>query len=130
MAVTAVISNLSPNSGTIGTHVQINGMNFVQGGIHAVVRFAPNQIATTVFSYSNTQIIVAVPAGSTTGNVFLEFPGGNSNTKLFTVGGSSSPNITSLSPNNGGVNTAVTVNGTNFGAVQNSSTVKFNGVVA
>lgn len=130
MPVTANITSLSPTSGTIGTHVQINGMSFVQGGIHAVVRFAPNQIATTVFSYTNTQIVVAVPAGSTTGNVFLEFPGGNSNSKLFTITGSSSPVLTSLSPSNGGIGIAVTIHGMNFGTAQNGSTVTFNGIPA
>ena len=40
------------------------------------------------------------------------------------------PNITSLSPATGPVGSPVTVNGTNFGATQNLSTVTFNGVAA
>jgi len=130
MPVTANITSLNPTSGTVGTHVQINGMNFVQAGVHAVVRFAPNQIASTVFSYTNTSIVVAVPAGATTGNVFLEFPNGDSNGKPFNVSAPATPTITSLTPNHGGIGTAVTIAGTNFGASQGSSFVTFNGVVA
>lgn len=130
MAVTATISSLNPTSGTVGTHVQINGMNFVQGGLHGVVVFASGVQATTVFSYSNTQIIVAVPAGAVTGNVFVEFPAGNSNTKPFTITTPPTPTITSLTPSNGGIGIAVTIGGTNFGSVQNSSTVTFNGIPA
>lgn len=130
MAVTANITSVSPSSGTVGTHVQINGMNFVQGGLHAVVVFSNNQNASTVFSYTNTQIIVAVPAGAVTGTVFLEFPGGNSNSKPFTISAPATPTITSLSPSNGGIGIAVTIHGTNFGSVQNSSTVTFNGIPA
>lgn len=130
MAVTAVISSVSPTSGTVGTNVQINGSNFVQGGLHAVVVFSNNVNATTVFSYTNTQIIVAVPPGAVTGTVFLEFPGGNSNSKPFTITTPPTPNISSLNPSNGGIGIAVTINGTNFGAAQNASTVTFNGIEA
>src|SRR5208337_3178725 len=37
------------------------------------------------------------------------------------------PSITSLNPTSGAVGTAVTITGTNFGATQGTSTVKFNG---
>jgi hypothetical protein len=40
------------------------------------------------------------------------------------------PNITSLNPTSGPINTLVTIAGTNFGASQNASTVTFNGVQA
>jgi hypothetical protein len=130
MAVTAVITSLNPTSGPIGTHVQINGSNFIQAGLHGVVVFPTNVDATTVYSYSNTQIIVAVPPGATTGNVFIEFPGGNSNSKPFNVSAPTTPTISSLNPSNGGIGIAVTVNGTNFGATQNTSTVTFNGIAA
>ena len=45
-------------------------------------------------------------------------------------GGGTSPNITSLSPTSGPVGTPVTIIGTNFGAMQGTSTVKFNGTTA
>jgi hypothetical protein len=40
------------------------------------------------------------------------------------------PSISSISPTSGTVGTAVTINGTNFGATQGTSTVKFNGTTA
>src|SRR6185503_15273091 len=40
------------------------------------------------------------------------------------------PNIANLSPATGSIGTPVTVNGSNFGTMQNLSTVTFNGVVA
>ncbi len=40
------------------------------------------------------------------------------------------PNITNLSPSTGSVGTPVTINGSNFGALQSLSTVTFNGVTA
>jgi hypothetical protein len=46
----------------------------------------------------------------------------------FTPG--ATPNVTSLSPYTGGVGTAVTIYGTDFGASQGSSTVTFNGLSA
>src|SRR6516162_8979143 len=42
-------------------------------------------------------------------------------------GGTPGPSISSLSPNTGVVGTVVTIMGTNFGATQGTSTVKFNG---
>src|SRR5580765_3651723 len=39
------------------------------------------------------------------------------------------PNISSVSPNNGVIGASITINGTNFGAVKGTSTVKFNGVL-
>jgi IPT/TIG domain len=130
MPVTAVISSVNPVSGMVGTHVQITGSNFVQGGIDAVVVFSNNVNATSVFSYTSTQIIVAVPTGAVTGTVYLEFPGGNSNSKPFTVTAPLTPNISSLSPSNGGVGISVSVNGTNFGPSQGSSTITVNGLNA
>jgi RHS repeat-associated protein len=40
------------------------------------------------------------------------------------------PNVDSLSPYSGGVGTSVTINGTDFGTTQGTSTVTFNGVLA
>jgi IPT/TIG domain len=130
MPVTANITSINPTTGTVGTTVQLNGMNFVQGGLHGVVIFTNNKNATTVLSYTNTTIVVAVPAGSVSGNVFIEYPGGNSNSVAFNVTAPSTPTIISLTPSNGGTGIPVTIAGTNFGASQGSSFVTFNGIVA
>jgi len=49
----------------------------------------------------------------------------------WTVGSAlGAPSITSLTPSSAAVGTGVMISGSNFGAIQGSSTVKFNGVVA
>ena len=128
MPVTANITSVSPSTGTVGTHVQINGSNFLQSGLRGVVVFSSGITALGVTSYTNTQIIVSVPSGAVTGVVFLEFAAGNSNTKPFTVTSPGTPTISSLSPNNGGIGSLVTINGTNFGPSQGQSVVSFNNI--
>ena len=46
------------------------------------------------------------------------------------AGGSPTPSITSVNPASGVVGTSVTIAGTNFGATQGTSTIRFNGTVA
>lgn len=125
-----LITSLSPNNGPVGTHVLISGSGFISGGFHGVVKFNNGVIATTVYSYTNTAIVVAVPAGAITGPVFLELVNVNSNSQTFTVTGSSAPTIISLTPSTGGIGIPVTIAGTNFGAFQGASTVTFNGIAA
>ena len=64
-------------------------------------------------------------AGATSGTVVVTVGGLASNGVSFTVTVSAS--ITSLSPTSGPVGTAVTITGTNFGATQGTSTIRFNG---
>jgi hypothetical protein len=125
-----VITSLSPNSGPVGTSVLISGSGFIQGGFHGVVKFSSNVIATTVYSYTNTAIVVAVPPGAVTGPVFVEVVNVNSNSMTFTVTAPTTPTITSLTPSSGGIGSSVTIAGTNFGNTQGTSTVTFNGLVA
>jgi IPT/TIG domain len=125
-----VITSLSPNNGPVGTSVLISGSGFISGGLHGVVKFSSNVIATTVYSYTNTSIVVAVPAGAVTGPVFVEVVNVNSNSMTFTVSAPTTPTITSLTPSSGGIGIPVTIAGTNFGATQGTSTVTFNGIVA
>src|SRR5262249_11505142 len=69
-----------------------------------------------------------VPAGAITGNVTVIVGGvATSNAVAFTV---TSPDISSLNPNNGPVGSSVTISGANFGASQGTSTVTFNGLLA
>jgi hypothetical protein len=124
------LTSIVPNSGTVGTHVQLNGMGFTSGGFNGIANFFPGVLATMVFSITNTTMIVAVPAGATTGPVFVEHGSENSNSLPFTVTGSSTPVITSLTPNNGGIGISINVNGTGFGATQGASTVTVDGITA
>jgi hypothetical protein len=62
--------------------------------------------------------------------VFLELVNVDSNSLPFTVSAPTTPTITSLTPNNGGIGIPVTIAGTNFGATQGTSVVTFNGLTA
>jgi hypothetical protein len=121
------ISSLSPTSGPVGTPVTITGTNFGATQGSSTVTF--NGTAATPTSWSATSVVANVPTGASTGNVVVTVGGTASNGVSFTVSGPA-PTISSLSPTSGGVGTAVTITGTNFGATQGSSTVTFNGTAA
>jgi hypothetical protein len=105
------ITSVSPNAGSAGTSVTITGSNFGPTQGNSSVSF--NGTPGVPTSWSNTQVIVPVPSGATTGNVVLTVPGGASNGVSFTVTGSAPPSITASifpSPNSAGwFNTNVTL---------------------
>ena len=105
----------------------ITGANFGVTQGTSTVKF--NGITATPTSWSAASIVVPVPAGATTGNVVVTVGGVASNGVNFTVT-VPAPSITGLNPSSGLVGTPVTISGANFGAVQGTSTVKFNGVAA
>ena len=126
-AATPEVDSVSPASGPVGTQVQINGVGFgaTQGG--STVKFN-NIAATTVTSWSDSQIVVAVPSTATTGAIQVTVSGVGSNSNVyFTV---PAPQITSISPTSGVVGTQVTVNGSGFQASRGSSSITFNGISA
>jgi restriction endonuclease S subunit len=120
------ISSLSPTSGPVGTSVTITGTNFGASQGSGTVSF--NGTTGTPTSWSATSIAVPVPNGASTGNVVISAGGVSSNGVSFTV--LPTPNITSLSPTSGPIGTPVVISGTNFGAIQGTSTVTFNGTSA
>ncbi len=122
----AAITSLSPTSGPVGTSVTISGSNFGSSQGSSTVIF--NGTSATPTSWSATSIAVPVPSGATTGNVVVTVGGQASNGVSFTV--TSTPLITSLSPGSGPVGNSVTINGSNFGSTQGTSTVTFNGTAA
>jgi hypothetical protein len=123
-----VITSLSPTSGTSGTAVTISGSSFGSSQGTSTVRF--NGTTATVTSWNATSIVATVPGGATTGPVVVTVNAVASNGVQFTVSVSSSPTITSLSPTSGTVGASVTIAGTNFGATQGTSSVRFNGTTA
>ena len=120
------ISSLSPTSGTAGTSVTISGSNFGSSQGSSTVSF--NGTVATPTSWGSSTLRVPVPASATTGNVVVTVGGVASNGVKFTV--AATPTISSLSPTSGAVGAVVTISGTNFGATQGSSTVRFNGTTA
>src|SRR5581483_11531176 len=120
------ITSLSPTSGAVGTSITVTGTNFGSTQGSSTIKF--NGTSVTPTSWSATQIQAPVPSGATTGNVVVHASGVDSNGKNFTV--LPTPTITNLSPNSGMVGDSITITGTNFGATQGTSTVKFNGTAA
>jgi hypothetical protein len=121
------ISNLNPTSGLVGTSVTITGTNFGASQGTSTVTF--NGTVATPTSWSATSIAVPVPTGAITGNVVVTVGGTASNGVTFTVT-VPPPSITNLNPTSGLVGASVIITGTNFGASQGTSTVKFNGTTA
>ena len=122
------ISGISPTSGPIGAVVTINGTNFGPTVGTRVSGVTFNGVSARTNSWSDTQILVPVPAGATTGNVLVSVGGVASNGVLFAV--TAPPAITSVNPTGGPVGTSVTVSGSNFSSSQGTSTITFNGTAA
>lgn len=85
------VTSISPNSGTIGTTVTITGTNFITTNFStSTVTFGGGAVVTgaDLVSLTANQIVVRVPAGSTTGAIAIQqSPAGPSvNTSFFTVG--------------------------------------------
>jgi len=123
---TPSITSLSPTSGQVAQSVTVTGTNFGSTQGTSTVTF--NGTKGTPTSWAAAKIVVPVPTGATSGPVVVTVSGVPSNGVTFTV--LVAPAISSLSPTSGGIATAVTITGTNFGSTQGSSTVKFNGTAA
>ena len=122
-----ITSPLNPNSGPVGTSVQISGTGFGSPQGTSTVTF--NGISANPTNWSDTLIAVPVPAGVATGSATVTVTVGGSNTTAsFTV--TASPSITSLSSTSGATGSLVGINGSAFGSSQGSSIVRFNGIAA
>ncbi|MEJ2009150.1 MAG: IPT/TIG domain-containing protein [Acidobacteriota bacterium] len=122
------VSGVSPSSGPIagGTAVTVAGTNFVSG---ATISFG-GTAATGVSFVSSTQLRATTPAHAAGAvSVAVTNPDGGSATvaDAFTYATSTSPTVSSVSPNSGPVagGPAVTVTGTNFAS---GATISFGGV--
>ena len=121
--VAPVVTSFSPYVGRAGTNVVIKGTNFT-----AATRVAFGTVSASYTINNNNQITATVPTGAADGTVRVSAPAGQFiSTSNFIV----LPDISSISPIAGNVNTTVTINGSNL--IVGSPTypiVRFNGVVA
>src|SRR5258708_9497667 len=122
---TPVVTGVSPTSGTIGTSVTVNRSNFgaTQGG--SSVRFN-GASASSITSWSATQIVAVVPSAASTGPVTVVVNSTGSNKDY--VFAFYHPVMTSATPPAAEVGGSITLKGTGFGSTQGSSQVTFNGV--
>src|SRR4029453_888254 len=94
--VPPTLTTLSPNNGPVGTSITVTGANFGATKGSSTITF--NGPTATPTTWSNTSIVVPVPAAATTGNVVVTVNGLASNGLNYTV--TVAPSLTSLSPNN------------------------------
>jgi RHS repeat-associated protein len=121
---TPVVTSVTPSNAGFGYSITIAGSNFgsSQGASKLYFNGSP---ATTISSWSATQIVATVPTSATTGpvSVVVNGIGSNQNMSLHIY----NPVITSLSPPAAQVGGTVTIAGTGFGG---SGNVYFNGTYA
>jgi RHS repeat-associated protein len=123
-----VISALSPLQGSVNSPLTITGSGFgaTQGNSKAII----GGLTASITSWNSGSIVAVVPSSAPIGSVNVQVLVSNvfSNAVAFTV--LPTPVITTLSINAGPVGAVITINGTNFGASQSTSTVTFNSIQA
>ena len=136
VAVAAQGTSTSSNSGSVTTtnaNDLLVGANLVLSGTTAAgTGYTSRVITTPDGDILEDQVVSAIGSYSATA------PLSSSSAWIMQmvafraagVGAGTSPSITTLSPSSGPVGASVTVAGTNFGATQGTSTIKFNGTVA
>jgi len=119
--------SLMPSQAAVGASVTIWGTNL--GSTQGASTVAFGSKSAQITSWSPYSIIAVVPSGvSGNASVKVTVAGIASNTQTFAV--SSNPFISLLSTNSAPVGEEITINGSNFGSSQGSSTISFNGTAA
>ena len=123
------LASVSPTRIKTGDRLTLTGGNFGNRRSTGYVLFTSNvrPSAADYVSWSNSRIVVKVPARAQSGNVRVTTSNGTSGTKRIVV--ESSPHITSVSPRQVLYNQEVTVTGINFGSSRGNSTVRVGSAV-
>jgi YD repeat-containing protein len=121
------IFDFTPNSGSLGLTVTLNGTGFSATASQNTVKF--NGTTAVVSSSTPTQIITTVPSGATTGSITVTSPLGTATSSdQFVVSGASSasPFISSFTPVIANPSGTVTITGGNFASPAAANDVKVN----
>ena len=123
------LTRISPTRVKTGNRLTLTGGNFGTRRGTGYVSFASNvrPSAADYVSWSNSRIVVKVPARAQSGNVQVATSNGTSGTKRLEIE-SRSPQISSVSPSRVQYNQVVTVTGSNFGSSRGSSTVRIGSI--
>ena len=118
------LTSISPTQVKTGGRLTLTGGNFGTRRSTGYVSFFSNvrPSAADYVSWSNSRIVVEVPARAQSGNVQVVTGAGASGTRRIVV--ESSPQITSVSPRQVLYDQVVTVTGINFGSSRGSSSVR------
>ena len=123
-AVLPAVTSIYPTSAAVGGSITIYGATFGSSQGSSTVNFNGVQ-ATSITSWSATQIVAVVPSGATTGPLTIAVNSAQSNpTTTFTL---INPVISSLSPAWGPIGGTIAVNGSGFGTSQGNGRIAFNG---
>ncbi len=116
------INSVNPVQGTAGTQLIVYGTGFgAARGSNNVVFNSVN--ATSIVSWVNDKITVAVPANSVSGSLEVVISGVRSNSKTVSI-----ISVNSLSAARGAVNTQISVNGTGFGGTKGANKILINDI--
>jgi hypothetical protein len=118
--VIPVITAVSPAHAPVGAVVTVTGTSF--GDAPGTVSF--NGVSATPSSWSNTSVGFPIPLGATSGQIVITSNGWSTNGVNYYI----TPNITSITPASGPVNSALTINGSGFGTAQNFNPVTVGGI--
>jgi hypothetical protein len=116
------INSVNPVQGTAGTQLIIYGTGFGAARESNNVRFN-SATATSIVSWVNDKITVAVPANSVSGSLEVIISGVRSNSKTVSI-----ISINSLSAGRGAANTQISVNGTGFGGTKGANKILINDI--
>jgi YD repeat-containing protein len=120
---TLSITSISSTSGATGSSVTIDGSGFSDIASQDSVTF--NGVSGTIIYASGNRIVVAVPAGATSGDIGITTPNGStSSSSSFTI---IPVAITGLTPSSGAAGAVVTVTGSGFDPTAANDSVSLNG---
>lgn len=120
------ITNIEPAFADIGATITITGTNF--NGVSVNNRVSFGDVLAQVVTATETELIVIVPDGATTGPISISKAKFVVEGPVFNV--FPAPFITELSATGAAVGETVIIKGQNFGATTAENTVEFNGVAA
>lgn len=124
-----VISEITPDSGSVGSSVIIKGHFFSSDADKNIISF--NETEAVVMDATDTQLTVTVPANAASGKITVTVNGKTAtSTDDFTVTTPPIIAITEFAPSSGAVGMEVFIKGTNFSEVKEENIVKFNDVNA
>ena len=129
IGTTPFVTGVSPILGPVGTSVTITGSDFGTTQGTSTVTFN-GATATSVSSWSNTQIVAQVPASTPPGAGPVVVTVGSISSPSIVTFTAIEPTISSLSPPASQPLSLVTLNGIGFGASEGTSQVSFNGTAA
>lgn len=116
--LTPTIAGVAPLSGAVGDQITITGSGF--GAAQGTGSVLIGSATARSLSWTDSQILIAVPPGASSGNLLVQQGGSLSNAVSFTVNGIS---IISVVPQSAIVGAQVTMTGSGFGAVQGTGSI-------